>query len=203
MRHINFSSVERVLSFKKFEFNKELFLPEICFAGRSNVGKSSLVNSLLNRKNLARVSKQPGQTKTILFYRIDNFFSLVDVPGYGYAALSKKKIAEMSMLLNSYFSSTKNLKRVYILIDSRQGIKEIDINFLDFLNQNKLQYNYILTKSDKIRQDDKKEIIYKLTKEKGIPLFDIIFTSSKTKEGIKELKRNILNELLKNEKCTK
>lgn len=203
MRHINFSSVERVLSFKKFEFNKELFLPEICFAGRSNVGKSSLVNSLLNRKDLARVSKQPGQTKTILFYRIDNFFSLVDVPGYGYAALSKKKIAEMSMLLNSYFSSTKNLKRVYILIDSRQGIKEIDINFLDFLNQNKLQYNYILTKSDKIRQDDKKEIIYKLTKEKGIPLFDIIFTSSKTKEGIKELKRNILNELLKNEKCTK
>ncbi len=203
MRHINFNSVERVLSFKKFEFNKELFLPEICFAGRSNVGKSSLVNSLLNRKDLARVSKQPGQTKKILFYRIDNFFSLVDVPGYGYAALSKKKIAEMSMLLNSYFSSTKNLKRVYILIDSRQGIKEIDINFLDFLNQNKLQYNYILTKSDKIRQDDKKEIIYKLTKEKGIPLFDIIFTSSKTKEGIKELKRNILNELLKNEKCTK
>ena len=203
MRYINFNSVERVLSFKKFEFNKELFLPEICFAGRSNVGKSSLVNSLLNRKDLARVSKQPGQTKKILFYRIDNFFSLVDVPGYGYAALSKKKIAEMSMLLNSYFSSTKNLKRVYILIDSRQGIKEIDINFLDFLNQNKLQYNYILTKSDKIRQDDKKEIIYKLTKEKGIPLFDIIFTSSKTKEGIKELKRNILNELLKNEKCTK
>ena len=189
MRHINFNSVERVLSFKKFEFNKELFLPEICFAGRSNVGKSSLVNSLLNRKDLARVSKQPGQTKTILFYRIDNFFSLVDVPGYGYAALSKKKIAEMSMLLNSYFSSTKNLKKVYILIDSRQGIKEIDINFLDFLNQNKLQYNYILTKSDKIRQDDKKEIIYKLTKEKGIPLFDIIFTSSKTKEGIKELKQ--------------
>ena len=83
-----------------------------------------------------------GQTKTILFYRIDNFFSLVDVPGYGYAALSKKKISEMSMLLNSYFSSTKNLKKVYILIDSRQGIKEIDINFLDFLNQNKLQYNY-------------------------------------------------------------
>ena len=140
MRHINFNSVERVLSFKKFEFNKELFLPEICFAGRSNVGKSSLVNSLLNRKDLARVSKQPGQTKKILFYRIDNFFSLVDVPGYGYAALSKKKIAEMSMLLNSYFSSTKNLKRVYILIDSRQGIKEIDINFLDFLNQNNLQF---------------------------------------------------------------
>ena len=82
-------------------------------------------------------------------------------------------------------------------------MEDIDINFLDFLNQNKLQYNYILTKSDKIRQDDKKEIIYKLTKEKGIPLFDIIFTSSKTKEGIKELKRNILNELLKNEKCTK
>ena len=202
MRYINFNSVERVLSFKKFECNKELFLPEICFAGRSNVGKSSLVNSILNRKALARVSKQPGQTKKILFYRIDNFFSLVDVPGYGYAALSKKKIAEMSVLLNSYFSSTKNLKKVYILIDSRHGIKEVDFDFLDFLNQNKLRYNYILTKSDKIKNDDKKKIIYELTKEEEMPLFDIIFTSSKTKEGIKELKRNILNELSKNEKCT-
>ncbi len=202
MRYINFNSVERVLSFNKFECNNELFLPEICFAGRSNVGKSSLVNSLLNRKDLARVSKQPGQTKTILFYRIDKFFSLVDVPGYGYAALSKKKIAEMSKLLNSYFSGTKNLKKVYILIDSRQGIKDMDLNFLDFLNQNKLRYHYIFTKSDKIKPDDKKNIIYKLTNEKEMSSFDIIFTSSKTKEGIKELKNNILSELSKNEKCT-
>ena len=91
MRSINFNFIDKILSFKKFENQKSLILPEVCFAGRSNVGKSSLINSLLNRKSIARTSKRPGQTKTILFYRIDNYFSLVDVPGYGYAEISKKK----------------------------------------------------------------------------------------------------------------
>ena len=91
MRHINFFAIDKVLSYEKFENDQTLNLPEVCFAGRSNVGKSTLINALLNRKKLARVSKKPGQTKTIIFYRIDNYFSLVDLPGYGYAELSKKK----------------------------------------------------------------------------------------------------------------
>ena len=97
---------------------KTLTLPEVCFAGRSNVGKSSLINSFLNGKSIARTSKRPGQTKSILFYRIDNYFSLVDVPGYGYAEISKKNVIEISSLLNQYFSISKNLKIVCVLIDS-------------------------------------------------------------------------------------
>ena len=125
MKHINFNSVDRVLSYDKFFNYKQLLLPEICFAGRSNVGKSSLINSLLNRKGLAKVSKKPGQTKKIIYYRIDQYFSLVDIPGYGYAGISKKKISEMSELLHAYFTNSKNLKLVYVLIDSRQGIKKL------------------------------------------------------------------------------
>ena len=200
MRPINFNSIDRVLSYAKYENYKELILPEVCFAGRSNVGKSSLINSLLNRKGIAKVSKTPGQTKTIVFYRIDNFFSLVDVPGYGFAGLSKKKIAEMSELLHAYFTNSMNLKNIYVLIDSRHGIKKIDLDFLSFLNKNKLIYKYVFTKSDKLTAIDKKKILNTFRKENYLSAIPIIFTSSKTKEGIKELKGNILKVISENEK---
>ncbi len=200
MRPINFNSIDKVLSYAKYENYKELILPEVCFAGRSNVGKSSLINSILNRKRIAKVSKNPGQTKTIIFYRIDNFFSLVDVPGYGFADLSKKKISEMSELLHNYFTNSINLKNVYVLIDSRHGIKEIDLDFLSFLNKNKLVYKYVFTKSDKLTEIDKKKISNTFHKENYLLANPIIFTSSKTKEGIKELKGNILKVISENEK---
>ena len=187
MRPINLNSIDRVLSYVKYENHKELFLPEVCFAGRSNVGKSSLINSLLNRKGIAKVSKRPGQTKSIIFYRVDKYFSLVDVPGYGYAGLSKKKISEMSELLHDYFTNTKNLKSVYILIDSRHGIKNIDLEFLLFLTNNKLDYKYIFTKSDKLTESEKKKVLNSFDKENFLSGLPLIFTSSKTKEGIKEL----------------
>ncbi|MBF95910.1 MAG: putative GTP-binding protein EngB [Alphaproteobacteria bacterium MarineAlpha9_Bin4] len=202
MKHINFNSVDRVLSYDKFFNYKQLLLPEICFAGRSNVGKSSLINSLLNRKGLAKVSKKPGQTKKIIYYRIDQYFSLVDIPGYGYAGISKKKISEMSELLHAYFTNSKNLKLVYVLIDSRQGIKKIDLDFLSFLNQNKLSFKYLFTKSDKIKDIDRKNLLIAFQK-KNLSGFPLIFTSSKTKEGIKELKGNILKIVSKNEKESK
>ena len=200
MKVINFKTVDKVLSFKKFENYKELILPEVCFAGRSNVGKSSLINSLLNRKGLAKTSKSPGQTKTILYYRVDSFLSLVDIPGYGYAKLSKKQIAETSELLNNYFTTSKNLKRVYILIDSRHGIKDSDNEFLSFLKKNKINYKYIFTKSDKLTINNKEALLHNLEKQRYISLKHIIFTSSKTKEGIRELKGNILKTISNNEK---
>ena len=202
MKSINFNFIDKVLSFKKFENKKNLILPEVCFAGRSNVGKSSLINSLLNRKNIARTSKRPGQTKTILFYRIDNFFSLVDVPGYGYAEVSKKNVSEISLLLNQYFTASKNLKIVCVLIDSRHGIKQIDLEFLSFLKKNKLNYRLVLTKSDKLTLSNKEKILETFTKNGKEPIDKIIFTSTKTKEGIKELKRDILKIISKNEKKT-
>ena len=199
MKSINFNFIDKVLSFKKFEIQKNLYLPEVCFAGRSNVGKSSLINSLLNRKSIARTSKRPGQTKTILFYRIDNYFSLVDVPGYGYAEVSKKSVSALSNLLNQYFTVSKNLKIVCVLIDARHGLKEIDLKFLSFLESNKLNYKIVLTKSDKLSDSNKEKVlktIYQFQKE---TFFKILFTSTKTKEGIKELKRDILQIISKDE----
>jgi GTP-binding protein len=202
MRSINFNFIDKVLSFKKFENHKRLILPEVCFAGRSNVGKSSLINSLLNRKSIARTSKRPGQTKTILFYRIDNYFSLVDVPGYGYAEISKKNVYEISTLLNQYFISSKNLKIVCVLIDSRHGIKKIDLEFLSFLKKNKLNYKLVLTKSDKITHANKEKVLETFDIIKQDSHKKILFTSTKTKEGIKELKRFILKNISENEKRT-
>ena len=202
MKSINFNFIDKVLSFKKFDFQKNLILPEVCFAGRSNVGKSSLINSLLNRKNIARTSKRPGQTKTILFYRIDNYFSLVDVPGYGYAETSKKNVNEISILLNQYFTISKNLKLVCMLIDSRHGLKEMDLEFLSFLEKNKINFMFILTKSDKISLSNKEKTLetFKLLKKENV--LKIIFTSTKTKEGIKELRRDLLQIISKNENKT-
>ena len=202
MKSINFNFIEKVLSFKKFDIQKNLILPEVCFAGRSNVGKSSLINSLLNRKNIARTSKKPGQTKTILYYRIDNYFSLVDVPGYGYAETSKKNVTEISILLNEYFTISKNLKIVCVLIDSRHGLKKIDLEFLSFLEKNKLIYMFILTKSDKLSLSNKEKVLKTFSKFEKKRFFKIIFTSTKTKEGIKELRRDLLQIISKNENKT-
>ena len=200
MKSINFNFIDKVLSFKKFEYQKSLILPEVCFAGRSNVGKSSLINSLLNRKSIARTSKRPGQTKTILFYRIDNYFSLVDVPGYGYAEISKKNVTEISMLLNQYFTISKNIKIVCVLIDSRHGLKKMDLEFLSFLEKNKLYYKLVLTKTDKLTKGNKEKVLKNLINFENKTSYKILFTSTKTKEGIKELKNDILQIISKNEK---
>ena len=202
MKSINFNFIDKVLSFKKFEYQKSLILPEVCFAGRSNVGKSSLINSLLNRKSIARTSKRPGQTKTVLFYRIDNYFSLVDVPGYGYAEISKKSVTEISMLLNQYFTISKNIKIVCVLIDSRHGLKKMDLEFLSFLEKNKLYYKLVLTKTDKLTKSNKEKILKNLSNFENKTPYKILFTSTKTKEGIKELKNDILQIISKNEKRT-
>ena len=148
---------------------------------------------------MARTSKRPGQTKTILFYRIDNYFSLVDVPGYGYAETSKKNVTEISMLLNEYFTTSKNLKIVCVLIDSRHGLKKIDLEFLSFLEKNKLNYMFVLTKSDKLSLSNKEKILKTFSQLEKEHFFKIIFTSTKTKEGIKELKRDLLQIISKNE----
>ena len=202
MKSINFNFIDKVLSFKKFEYQKSLILPEVCFAGRSNVGKSSLINSLLNRKSIARTSKRPGQTKTVLFYRIDNYFSLVDVPGYGYAEISKKNVTEISMLLNQYFTISKNIKIVCVLIDSRHGLKKMDLEFLSFLEKNNLYYKLVLTKTDKLTKSNKEKILKNLSNFENKTTYKILFTSTKTKEGIKELKNDILQIISKNEKRT-
>ena len=129
--------------------------PEIAFAGRSNVGKSSLLNALTNRKSLARVSNTPGRTQQLNFFSLgknasDERLRLVDMPGYGYAAVGKEKIANWSQLMRDYLRGRAQLARVYVLIDGRRGVKAADAEIFDLLDQSAVSYQVILTKHDEL-----------------------------------------------------
>lgn len=125
-------------------------LPEIVFAGRSNVGKSSLLNSLVRRKSFARVSRTPGRTREINFFRINNQFVLVDLPGYGYARVSKAKKAEWRPLIDSYLRRTTQLRGMVLLLDIRREPSEDDREMLDFLSELEIPTLVALTKTDKL-----------------------------------------------------
>lgn len=126
-------------------------LPEIAFAGRSNVGKSSLINGLLNRKDLARASTEPGRTREVNFFVLDERLRLVDLPGYGWARASKTVAAKFQTLGRNYLRGRPNLKRVFLLIDSRHGLKAPDQEALDALDESAVSYQVVLTKADKLR----------------------------------------------------
>lgn len=134
-------------------FTRELIADErskIAFIGRSNVGKSSLINRLLNRKNLARTSSTPGKTVSINYYLINDEFYFVDLPGYGYAKISKIESRRLKTLIADFFSAVKNLKLIVILIDSRRGFSRPDIEILSQLLEKNFRILTVLTKSDKI-----------------------------------------------------
>ncbi|KDB19534.1 ribosome biogenesis GTP-binding protein YihA/YsxC [Wolbachia endosymbiont of Glossina morsitans morsitans] len=127
--------------------------PEIAFAGRSNVGKSSLINLLINSKKAARVSSKPGCTRQINFYSMYNDkFRLVDLPGYGYSHGGKEEIIQYLNLIEYYLIQRRNLRRVFVLIDSKVGLKEIDKDFIYWLIYNNINFNIVLTKIDKVSQ---------------------------------------------------
>ncbi len=126
-------------------------LPEVAFAGRSNVGKSSLVNALTGRRMLARISNTPGRTRQLNFFALDGRLMLVDLPGYGYAEASKSAIEHWTGLVQRYLRSRASLRRVCLLIDSRHGIKEPDRPVMRMLDQAGVSYQLILTKTDKLR----------------------------------------------------
>jgi GTP-binding protein len=130
----------------------ELDLPEIAFAGRSNVGKSSLLNKLLKRRSFARVSKTPGRTREINFFKVNDAFLLADLPGYGYAKVSKARSAEWGPLIESYLRSTKQLRGVVQLLDVRHDPTEDDRQMLDFLAEVSVPVMFVATKTDKLSQ---------------------------------------------------
>ena len=152
MKAFSFKVFSEGISFKSYNELKFYGIPEICFTGRSNVGKSSLINAITNRKSLASTSNKPGHTRKIFFYNIAKKFMLVDLLGYGYAKASKNKIERMSELVFLYLTKRTYLKIVYILIDSRHGFKESDISFLEFLDTNKISFQIVFTKIDKINK---------------------------------------------------
>jgi len=123
---------------------------EIALAGRSNVGKSSLINALTSRKNLARISRTPGRTQELIFFAAGGGLTLVDMPGYGYAAAAKSKVAAWTALIHDFLRGRANLARVYVLIDARHGLKDTDAPMLDALGQAAVSHQIVLTKADAV-----------------------------------------------------
>ncbi len=141
-------------------------LPEICFSGRSNVGKSSLINKVLNRKAIARVSSKPGKTVTVNFYKVDNV-RLVDLPGYGYAKVPFSERSRWSDLMEGYFGSGRNIKGVFQLIDMRHPATDFDISMLEFLSHYEIPYTIVLTKADKLNKSETEERLSLIREELG------------------------------------
>ena len=155
---------------------------EICFSGRSNVGKSSLINYLTGRRSIARTSKTPGRTREINFFKINNNKHLVDLPGYGYAQVSKKERQAWFKMVKDYFFYSNNLRRVFLLIDSRHGLKPIDVDLMKILEEAAVTFQLVFTKFDKIKPNEFDKI-KKITFSK-LSLFanafpEVIVTSTK------------------------
>lgn len=150
---MNYNNAQFEKAFAKFEQLEQSDLPEICFCGRSNVGKSSLINKVLGRKSIARVSSKPGKTITINFYKVDSI-RLVDLPGYGYAKVNFAEKERWSELMEGYFKSQRNIKMVFQLIDMRHPATEFDLWMLDFLSQMGYPYTVVLTKADKLNKTE-------------------------------------------------
>jgi len=171
-------------------------LPEICFAGRSNVGKSSLINALTNRKGLARASNTPGRTRELNYFNIDERLFIVDLPGYGYAKASKSDIVRWTKLTREFLFGRASLRRVFLLIDSRHGTKENDIELMNMLDETAVTYQIVLTKIDKIKKSEIDEVYIKtaaLIAKRPAAYPNIILTSSEKKNGLDELRTTIAN----------
>ena len=169
---------------------------EVCFAGRSNVGKSSLINAITNRKGLARASNTPGRTQEINFFELGDKRYLVDLPGYGFANAPVAVVEKWQRLLKSYLSGRPNLRRAFVLIDSRHGIKPVDEEIMQLMNRSALTFQVVLTKIDKIKQPEQDKVLIQVrTKLAKHPAAfpELIITSSEKGEGIATLRAVIAN----------
>ena len=168
----------------------DLNIPEVCFAGRSNVGKSSLINSICSKRALARTSHTPGRTQLIHFYSIQDRLFLSDLPGYGYAKVSKSKIYAWTKLMEDYFKNRNNLSRVFILIDARRGVKNSDHELMNLLNIIAVNFQCIFTKIDKISKNTLTDLhsnTFKQIKKYAAAFPEIIETSAHKKIGIDKI----------------
>ena len=172
--------------------NKKEFL----LVGRSNVGKSSFINTCINRKNMAHTSATPGKTQTLNFYLINDEFYFVDVPGYGYAATSKEIQKKFGMMIEEYLKNRDNLKRVFLLVDSRHKIMEDDLLMFNFIKYHNLDVTIVATKCDKLKQSDRAKLDSKFNEAFELANNDnIVYFSSVTKEG-KDMVHKIIDECL-------
>ena len=168
--------------------------PEICFAGRSNVGKSSLINALTNRKGLARASNTPGRTRELNYFNVDDRLNLVDLPGYGYARAPKAQISNWTKLTRSFLRGRAGLRRVFLLIDSRHGIKPSDIELMEMLDDAAVTYQLVLTKTDKIKRAELEKVMRRTSRtinKRPAAHPELMVTSSEKKTGLDDLRAEI------------
>ncbi|MCH1412973.1 MAG: ribosome biogenesis GTP-binding protein YihA/YsxC [Rhodobacteraceae bacterium] len=164
---------------------------EVCFSGRSNVGKSSLINALTGRKGLARASNTPGRTQEINFFSIPDNHYLVDLPGYGYANAPIKVVEKWQNLLKRYLAGRQSLRRAFVLVDGRHGVKKVDTEIMSMLDSSAVTFQVVLTKLDKVKEKDQENIMEQVrtSLQKHPAAFpEIILTSSENGSGIQTLR---------------
>lgn len=188
------SSCNFLIGTTDFNLFPKTNIPEIAFIGRSNVGKSSMLNAIVNRKSLARVSVTPGRTQQVNFFSLNNQILLVDLPGYGFAKAPKNLVKSWERMSLGYLKNSVNLKKLFLLIDSRHGFKDSDINFMMQLKKHGISYQIILTKVDKTNKEAIEKIITYIKNNLSdhpslMPI--LILSSSKTNLGIDEIRAQI------------
>ncbi|NPD19568.1 ribosome biogenesis GTP-binding protein YihA/YsxC [Alterinioella nitratireducens] len=164
---------------------------EVCFAGRSNVGKSTLINALTGRKALARASNTPGRTQEINFFTLGNERYLVDLPGYGYANAPVNVIEKWQRLLKAYLSGRANLRRAFVLIDARHGVKPVDSEIMELLDRSAVPFQAVLTKSDKVKEKDREKVLAQVRgalARHPAAFPELVLTSSEKGDGIATLR---------------
>ncbi|MBQ8961776.1 MAG: YihA family ribosome biogenesis GTP-binding protein [Ruminococcus sp.] len=186
---LNYNKAEYFASYGKFSQIPAPERIEIAFAGHSNVGKSTLINKLFNRKNLARVSSVPGKTATINFYSLEHIF-FVDLPGYGYAKVAKSEKERWSGLIEGYLSSDRDIRLVFMLVDMRHAPTKDDVDMINYLIDTELPFVLVLTKADKLKKTEREKRMEAFGQE--IPCFadmHVVPFSSQTFEGVEELRQ--------------
>ena len=186
---LNYNKAEYYASYGKFSQLPAPERIEIAFAGHSNVGKSTLINKLFNRKNLARVSSVPGKTATINFYSLDPLY-FVDLPGYGYAKVAKSEKERWSGLIEGYLSSDRDIRLVFMLVDMRHAPTKDDVHMINYLIDTEMPFVLVLTKADKLKKMERQKRMEAFREE--IPCFDdmhVVPFSSQTFEGVEELRQ--------------
>ncbi len=189
---MNFNNVDLFISAVRRSQYPEDGMKEFIMLGRSNVGKSSFLNTIVNRRNMARISSKPGKTSTLNFFNVDNSFYLVDVPGYGYADTSKEEIKKFGLMVEEYLEKRDELKRVFLLVDFRHKPSSDDVLMYNYLKHYQIPVTIVATKTDKVSSREKEKNLKQLKDTLDIIVGDnIVLFSSVTKLGREEIVNQI------------